>query len=607
MNRNEFRALNAAGRLPTPKGVALRVLRLIQSETVSAQEIAAAIKADPALVGRIIGAANASYHRAHRPVASVLEALARVGTAATCRLALGLSLVSQHQAGRCGGFDYPAYWGRSLVMALTMQGLARRTQMASPEEVFSVGLLAGIGELALATLHAESYGDVLAQAADADSIEALIAVERAAYATDRVELGQHLLADWGFPDVFLESIALAHHDPAGDPAPDSRRYALTKGLRIAERIAQCAIGPKPTRDTMADILALASTLDLAAGELMATWDEIAAAWPTWTKLLELDLPKLAPLKLKPVAAPPVAPGASERAAAAGAASTTPPVATRVLVVTSDAEVRSAIATILSPAGLNLTFADSDQTALHATVTGRPQLVIYEWHASSVYGLGLCRTLRESAIGRGAYILVLSDRPGEGALVEALESGADDFLPWPSAPEVVAARIRVGRRILSLQEDLARDRDEIRRYATEQAVANRRLREVARSDPLTGLPNRRHAMDKVETEWRAAEKTGRPLSCLMIDIDNFKQINDSFWHAVGDEVLTRIAEILRDNARALDTVCRVGGEEFLVVCRDTDRAAAMVCGERLRAVVQAAEIKLASRQHAVTVSVGVAAV
>ena len=81
-------------------------------------------------------------------------------------------------------------------MALTMQGLARRTQMASPEEVFSVGLLAGIGELALATLHAESYGDVLAQAADADSIEALIAVERAAYATDRVELGQHLLADW---------------------------------------------------------------------------------------------------------------------------------------------------------------------------------------------------------------------------------------------------------------------------------------------------------------------------------------------------------------------------------------------------------------------------
>ena len=313
MNRNEFRALNAAGRLPTPKGVALRVLRLIQNETVSAQEIAGAIKSDPALVGRVIGAANASYHHAHRPVASVLEALARVGTAATCRLALGLSLVAQHQAGRCAGFDYRAYWGRSLVMALTMQGLARRTQMASPEEVFSVGLLAGIGELALATLHTETYGNVLAQVTDADSIEAFIGAERAAYATDRVELGQHLLGDWGFPDVFLESIALARRDPAGDPAPDSRRYALTKGLRIAERIAQCAIGPKPARDAMADILALASTLDLAAGELMATWDEVAAAWPTWTRLLELDLPRLAPLKLKPVAAPPAAPRAAERA------------------------------------------------------------------------------------------------------------------------------------------------------------------------------------------------------------------------------------------------------------------------------------------------------
>src|SRR5439155_4791822 len=125
---------------------------------------------------------------------------------------------------------------------------------------------------------------------------------------------------------------------------------------------------------------------------------------------------------------------------------------------------------------------------------------------------------------------------EGALVEALESGADDFLPWPSAPEVVAARIRVGRRILSLQEDLARDRDEIRRYAADQAVATRRLKEVARSDPLTGLPNRRHAMDQVDAEWRSACKSGRPLSCLMID--NFKHINDTFGHAIGDGVLTK---------------------------------------------------------------------
>ncbi|MDO9635786.1 MAG: GGDEF domain-containing protein, partial [Thiobacillus sp.] len=122
---------------------------------------------------------------------------------------------------------------------------------------------------------------------------------------------------------------------------------------------------------------------------------------------------------------------------------------------------------------------------------------------------------------------------------------------------------------------------------------------------TGLPNRRSAMDQLEQAWSAASRSGMPLSVMVIDIDHFKKINDTYGHAAGDTVLREAATNLRTSARREDSVCRIGGEEFLVICPNTDLKAAMLSAERLRANLSENRITLGQATKSLTVSIGVA--
>ena len=146
MDRSTFQALHATGRLPSPKGVALHLMRLIQREHVTTGEIAEIIMSDPALAGRVIASANSASHYGHRPVVSVAQAIAVNGMAATSRLALGLSIIASHQTGHCRGFDYSRFWIGSVVAALAMQNCAVQARIGAPAEMFTLGLLHRIGE-----------------------------------------------------------------------------------------------------------------------------------------------------------------------------------------------------------------------------------------------------------------------------------------------------------------------------------------------------------------------------------------------------------------------------------------------------------------------------
>jgi diguanylate cyclase (GGDEF)-like protein len=126
------------------------------------------------------------------------------------------------------------------------------------------------------------------------------------------------------------------------------------------------------------------------------------------------------------------------------------------------------------------------------------------------------------------------------------------------------------------------------------------------DPLTGIPNRRYAMDRIQQEWAAAERGSRPLSCMLIDVDHFKSVNDNYGHDVGDLVLKRVADVLKHTARTHDVVCRIGGEEFLMICPDSDAQAAAQCAERLRQAVGAMRMQVGKVSLQVTISLGVAA-
>src|SRR5512143_1160836 len=196
--------LKISGQLPSPRGVALAVLELSRRENATLCEIARVVQTDPALSGRLIKLANTGS-RIPRPVVSVQEAVARQGMATVRQLALGFSLLDQFRAGACESFDYQAYWSHSLLMGLAMQALGERVRVAAADELFVCGLLAQVGQLALATAYPDEYNAVLAEH-HAVPAQPLAAQERAHLETDHNELGIVMMTDWGMPRVFTEPL-----------------------------------------------------------------------------------------------------------------------------------------------------------------------------------------------------------------------------------------------------------------------------------------------------------------------------------------------------------------------------------------------------------------
>lgn len=137
-------------------------------------------------------------------------------------------------------------------------------------------------------------------------------------------------------------------------------------------------------------------------------------------------------------------------------------------------------------------------------------------------------------------------------------------------------------------------------------ANRKLEDAANTDLLTGLPNRRHALNCFEREWQSSSQTGVPFACMMVDADHFKEINDTYGHDAGDEVLRRLARQLRYSVRTDDIVCRLGGDEFLILCPRTSLEGAMQLAEQVRAAVASLRVPAGTGAWTGSISAGVAA-
>ncbi len=599
---SKFEQLKASGDLPSPKGVALAIIHMTHQNDVSPQDLARLVKTDPAFVGRVIKAANGANGVGRRPVASVQDALAVLGLPAVRGLALGFSLVSGYGGGSCRNFDYEAYWTGSLVCAIAMQFIAQRTRATTPEEAFSAGLLARVGELALATLFPVEYSTVLGECRQRGDV-ALTDLEQREFLMDHCELSAAMMADWGLPKVFFEPVYYHENIETATFPAGSRPAVLARSLALARQIATVCLAPEAERGCcMQRLFELGLAVGIAAEDLTQICDKVAENWKTWGDMLHLRTGKLP--SFEELARVPAGPAPAEVLLEED-------ILRRdlgkllVLVVDDDPVMRALVRKVVEKAGHEVIEAQDGKSGLDKALELRPQMMIVDWLMPEMDGMALTRTLRQTRVGRGIYVLILTSLEDDEFLIEAFENGVDDYLAKPLKQRVLAARLRAGQRVVRLHQEIEKDREEIRRFAGELAVSNRRLQEAALTDPLTGLPNRRFAMERLQQEWSVSQRSDRALACLVIDVDEFKPINDTCGHDIGDLVLRQAAAALKRGLREQDVLCRLGGDEFVAICPGTTLEQALVCAERVRRCMEETVLTNGAAQLRVTVSIGAA--
>jgi two-component system cell cycle response regulator len=266
---------------------------------------------------------------------------------------------------------------------------------------------------------------------------------------------------------------------------------------------------------------------------------------------------------------------------------------RILVVDDRPAACERVAAMLSDEHLVEIEHDPGQTLFHAA-EGNFDLAIVSLGLENFDGLRLCSQLRSLERTRGVPILALADGDSNARLVRGLEIGVNDYLMRPVDKNELLARVRTQVRK--------------KRY-TERLRDNVQLSiEMAITDALTGLHNRRYMENHLATLVEQAASRAKPLTVLVLDIDYFKAINDSHGHDAGDDVLREFAVRIKKSIRGIDLACRYGGEEFVIVMPETDMAVATMVAERLRRRIatEPFPIQQGARTITVTISIGIAA-
>jgi two-component system chemotaxis response regulator CheY len=263
----------------------------------------------------------------------------------------------------------------------------------------------------------------------------------------------------------------------------------------------------------------------------------------------------------------------------------------ILVVDDSAVYRKLVEQVLSQQAYTLRFASDGAEAVKLYEQHSPSIVIADWVLPDFSGLELCQRIRGDNVRPYTYVIVMTSNAEKADVVKALEAGADDYLTKPFDPGEMLARIGVGRRIIDLNRQLD--------------AKTRKLEAAARTDHLTGLPNRRAIEEWAGKQLRGAARHGFPLWVAVGDIDCFKTINDTFGHDAGDIVLQTFAGMLNKYTRASDICGRLGGDEFLLVITHVEDGHIETAVNRLREQFGALSFPLQGQSVRVTASFGVA--
>ncbi|HET6204246.1 MAG TPA: diguanylate cyclase [Planctomycetota bacterium] len=563
--------------LPTPSFVAVRVLERGLDEKARPQELAELVAWDPALAASVLRAVNAPGGGLSVEVGDLVHAATILGTKGLRPIVLGVTVVED--AGETGALDLARFWRHSGAAATAARLLAKACGR-DPDEAHLAGLLHDLGILVLDRHDPKAYAGVLRLAASRPAAS-LAALERARLGIDHDRAAERVAAAWSFP-AELSSALRSLPDPAADAS------GLGPLLRAADLLAwQAGFSPfdaskPPDRDPA--VRALLRPFD--ERELLeAVRDEVARRCARFGDCGE------------PV-------GGIHRAIARANA------ALSRLVYDLEASIRSLrtlnaamlnvqarlgerdpaealLCEIVATLGFDRAFLVAAEGKEEATIR---RALSTTGAASAVEGRSIPGIRASLASVRKAVRLERGDGHGFEDLLDALDADGLILAPLSSGPDgccvVAVDRGESGRSV----ED--RDAAILGPLALETGLLleNYRLVQTVRSmavtDALTGVFNRRRLMEVLAKEHERALLTHRPLAVVMLDLDHFKRVNDTLGHAVGDDLLRRFGDLLRDNLRRGDVVGRYGGEEFVVLLPGADVERATAVAERIRVAFNA---------------------
>lgn len=264
----------------------------------------------------------------------------------------------------------------------------------------------------------------------------------------------------------------------------------------------------------------------------------------------------------------------------------------ILIAEDDAVFRRVLEAWLGKWGYSVAVTSDGQQAWEVLQKeDAPKLAILDWMMPGMYGTELCRKVRAMAGAPYRYLLLLTAKTEKQDVIAGLEAGADDYLSKPFDSNELRARLRVGQRILDLQDQLITAQDSLRFQASH--------------DALTGVLNHGGILDTLYRELERAKRMQTALGVIMVDLDHFKKVNDTLGHLAGDEVLHAVAQRLVGVIRAYDSVGRSGGEEFIILAPGCTPPELVTQAERMRSMIAGDPFSTSAGQIRLTASFGVA--
>lgn len=252
---------------------------------------------------------------------------------------------------------------------------------------------------------------------------------------------------------------------------------------------------------------------------------------------------------------------------------------------------------LEKSGYAVTWLRDGMSVFRAAKTLPVDVILLDRVLPDMDGSKVCSWLKQDGHTRTIPVIMLTSLSTAVQKAQGLEAGADDYLAKPYDEIELNARVYAALRTKHLRDELSRKNDELQ-------VMLRKVEALSITDPLTGLYNRRRFEEALDLEFKKSSRYSSPLSCMMMDIDHFKKVNDTYGHPVGDTVIKDIALIIQEVVRDIDTPCRWGGEEFIVLAPMTPKEVALLPARRILESV-AEHVFAGMGDKKLTISIGIA--